>query len=89
MHPYWAVRRLAIAQLKEEAGKTMPFNKVEYNVHLVPKTYNVVGVGAFSSSTLSVTFEVVIHMFANIDDMVEGEELVLESVAKKVKEKRK
>jgi hypothetical protein len=89
MHPYWAVRRISVAQLKEEAGKTMPFNNIEYNMHLVPKTYNVVGVGAFGSTTLSTTFEVVIHMFVNIDDMVEGEEMVFESVAKKVKEKRK
>ncbi len=90
MHPYWAVRRIAVAQLKEEVDKTMPFNKVGYNLHLVTQTYNVVGVGSFTSDTLSVTFEVVINMFSNTDEMVEGEELVFESAAKKVKkEKRK
>ena len=90
MHPYWAVRRIAVAQLKEEVDKTMPFNKVGYNLQLVTQTYNVVGVGSFTSDTLSVTFEVVINMFSNTDEMVEGEELVFESAAKKVKkEKRK
>ena len=84
MHPFWAVTR--VDESNEDAKRS---KQKKVNCKLVPKEYQVVGVGSFASDSVSVTTTVVVPHLTNAEEIQEGEELVLEAWRKPEKEKQK
>ena len=87
MHPFWAVRRMTAAQLKQEQinpvdGKPM----IRFNCEIISRTMNSVCIGAgLSTTTVNRTRVIEAPFLSNSHDIVEGEELVLEITEKKKK----
>ena len=84
MHPFWAVTRV------DESNKDAKRSKQKkVNCKLVPKEYQVVGVGSFASDSVSVTTTVVVPHLTNAEEIQQGQELVLEAWSKPQKETTK
>ena len=79
MHPFWAVRRMtaqqmARAKVEVAAGKPPP----RFNCELVVRSISLVCVGAMEGHSLNRTRIFEVPFLTNIQEMMQGEELILE-----------
>ena len=79
MHPFWAVRRmtaqqLARAKVEVATGKPAP----RFNCELVMRSISLVCVGAMERHSLNRTRIFEVPFLTNSEEVMEGEELILE-----------
>ena len=86
MHPFWAVRRMTVAQLKQEqAQQDDGAPTIRFNCELVYRTVTCVCIAPCGDKTVNRTRMMTVPCLTNSIALVEGEELVLEIAERRKK----
>ena len=86
MHPFWAVRRMTVAQLKhEQVNKDDGTPMIRFNCEFVYRTVTCVCISSCGDKTVNRTRLMTVPFLSNSRDLDAGEELVLELAERKKK----